>query len=115
MGEVAPSRPPPSSTVLHRPSPTYRSDGRSRPINHPLLLERRLGRGETGDGHTERRAGHVVHAHAVAELHRGRLAAVLPADADLQLGPRSPAELDRQLDELADAFLIEHLERVVPQ
>src|SRR5439155_7932886 len=49
------------------------------------------------------------------ELDRRRLAAMLPADADLELGPRSPAELDRQLDELADALLIEDLERVVPQ
>src|SRR3989475_5346685 len=61
------------------------------------------------------RAGHVIQAHVVTELHRRRLAAVLSTDADLELGPRSPAELDRQLDEFADAFLIEHLERVVLQ
>src|SRR3989475_9545967 len=92
-----------------------RLNGRAGPVDHPLLLERRLGRGETGDRHAERRAGHVVHAHTVTELHRRRLAAMLPADADLELGPRSPAELDRQLAELANALLIEHLERVSPQ
>src|SRR2546429_903952 len=58
---------------------------------------------------------HVVHAYMVTDLHGRGLAAVLPADADLQVGPGSPAEPDRQLDELADALLIEHLERVVPQ
>src|SRR5881296_3355981 len=88
-------------------------DGRSGPVDHPLLLERRLRRGETGDGHAERRAGHVVHAHMVTELHRRGLAAVLSTNADLQVGPGSPAEPDRQLDELADALLVEHLERVV--
>src|SRR5712691_10744219 len=98
---------------LHNLPSLLLSHRRPRAIHHALLLERRLGRGETGDGHAERRAGHVVHAHAVTELHRRRLAAMLPADADLELGPRSPAELDRQLDELADALLIEHLERVV--
>src|SRR6266513_5576041 len=104
-----PPQPPPSSTHLRQ---FY---GRSRAVDHALLLERRLGRGETGDGHAERRAGHVVHAHTVTELYRRRLAAMLPADADLELGPRAPAQLDGQLDELADALLIEHLERVVPQ
>src|SRR6266699_2934543 len=104
-----------TSTILPQPSPSsttcLSSHRRSGAVNHPLLLECGLGRGQTGDRQAERRAGHVVHAHAVTELHRRRLAAVLPADADLELGPRSPAELDRQLDELADAFLIEHLER----
>src|SRR2546426_9044112 len=87
------------------------SHRRAGPVNHPLLLKRRLSCGEAGDGHAERRAGHVVHAHAVTEFHRRGLATMLPADADLELGPRSPAELDRQLDELANALLIEDLER----
>src|SRR2546422_7375654 len=81
-------QPPPSSTHLRQ---LY---GRAGPVDHPLLLERRLGRGETGDRHAERRAGHVVHAHAVTEFHRRGLATMLPADADLELGPRSPAELE---------------------
>src|SRR3989441_10446878 len=92
-----------------------RLSGRAGPVDPPLLLECCLSRGETGDRHAERRAGHVIQARVVTELHRRRLAAVLSTDADLELGPRSPAELDRQLDELADAFLIEHLERVVLQ
>src|SRR2546430_647466 len=87
-------QPPPSSTHLRQ---LY---GRSGAVNHPLLLKRRLSCGEAGDGHAERRAGHVVHAHAVTEFPRRRLATMLPADADLELGPRSPAEPHRQLDEL---------------
>ena len=104
-----------TSTVLpnlHSLPSLLLSHRRPRAIHHPLLLERRLGRGETGDRHAERRAGHVVHAHAVTEFHRRGLATMLPADADLELGPRSPAEAHRQFDELADALLIEHLERV---
>src|SRR5213594_4298556 len=72
-------------------------DGSSGPVNHALLFERRLSCGETGDGHAERRAGHVGHAHTVTEFHRRGLATVLPTDADLDLGPRSPAELDIRL------------------
>src|SRR2546427_1285779 len=91
-----------TSTILHQlpPSPTTCSLSHRRPraVNHPLLLECGLSRGETGDRHAERRAGHVIQAHVVTELHRRRLAAVLSTDADLELGPRSPAELDRQLD-----------------
>src|SRR5216110_421921 len=98
---------PPSSTTC------LLSHRRPRAIDHPLLLERRLGRGEARDRHAERRAGDVVHAHVVTELHRRGLAAVLPADADLELAPGSPTEPDRQLDELADALLVEHLKRVV--
>src|SRR5207249_7166333 len=89
---VLPQPPKPPQSALDRCS---------RAIYHPLLLERCLGRGETGDGHAERRAGDVVHAHVVAELDRRGLAAVLPTDADLQLAPGSPTEPDRQLDELA--------------
>src|SRR5438034_5691007 len=57
----------------------------------------------------------IRHLHSFPTRRSSDLAAVLPADADLQVGPGSPAEPDRQLDELADALLIEHLERVVPR
>jgi glyoxylate carboligase len=50
---------------------------------------------------------------AVAELHRAGLAAVLAADADFQIGARLAAQLRGHLDQLADAFLIEHGERIV--
>src|SRR6185295_626977 len=112
LGKVASAQPPPSSPNLQN-LPNLLLDGSPRPIDHPLLLERCLGGGETGDRHAERGAGHVVHAHVVAELHRRRLTAVLPANADLEVGPGAPAQPHRELDELADALLVEYLERVV--
>ena len=49
------------------------------------LLDRRLRRGEPGDRDAERGAGDVVQAGAVAELDALGIAAVLAADADLEL------------------------------
>src|SRR6266566_5733954 len=103
---------PPSSTILHNP-PTCLSDCRSRPVDHPLLLERRLRRSKPRDGDAERRARHVVHPHMVAELHRRGLAPVLAADPDLQLVAAAAAQPHRELDQLAHAVLVEHLERIV--
>src|SRR6185295_8113671 len=91
------------------------SDRRLRPIDDARLLEGRLGRGEAGNGDPERRARYVVHSGVMAELHGARLAAVLSADADLQILPRAAAEPHRQLDQLADAFLVEDLKRVLGQ
>jgi Tol biopolymer transport system component len=52
-----------------------------------------LGRGEAGDGHAEGRAADVVEADLVAEVHRRRVAAVLAADAELEVlgGRRGPS------------------------
>ena len=47
------------------------------------LLDGSLRGGQTGDGHTEGGAGHVVQAHLVAELHAAGIAAVLAADAQV--------------------------------
>ncbi|OLB12819.1 MAG: hypothetical protein AUH07_07120 [Gemmatimonadetes bacterium 13_2_20CM_70_9] len=51
----------------------------------------------------------------MTELHRLGLAAVLPADADLELVAAAPAQPDRQLHEPPDPLLVQHLERVVLQ
>ena len=48
----------------------------------------------------------------VAELDRARLAAVLAADAELDLRVRLPPPLDADPHQVADAFGVEHLERV---
>ena len=49
----------------------------------------------------------------MAELNGGRIAAVLAADAEMQVGTGLAAERGRHLDELADAGLVETGERVV--
>src|ERR1035437_101559 len=84
-----------------------------RPLRFRLVArDGRLRGGQAGDGDAERRAGHVVHAHAVAELHRARLAAMLAADADFQVRIRLAAALDGDLHQLADAFLVEDGKRI---
>jgi hypothetical protein len=60
-------------------------------------LDRGLGGGEAGDGHAVGRAGHVVQAELVAELHRVRIAAVLAADAELDVGTGAAALGDGDL------------------
>src|SRR5687767_7323749 len=54
-------------------------------------------------GHAEGRAGHVVQPHLVEEVDRVRVAAVLAADAELQVGPGGPAPFDGDLDQPSDA------------
>jgi hypothetical protein len=43
------------------------------------------------------------------------IAAVLAADADLEVGPGGPAPFDADLDQFADALDVEGLERLVPK
>src|SRR5690606_23909551 len=78
-------------------------------------LERRLGGRDAGDGDAERRAAHVVEAELVAEPHRGRVAAVLAADAHREPRARPPPALDAYAHELADALRVELRERVLAQ
>src|SRR6185503_19058992 len=69
--------------------------------------ERGVGGSEPRDRNAERRAADVVQPEAVAEIDAARIAAVLAADADLQVGARGAAEVDGDLHEVADAALIE--------
>src|SRR5262245_45222603 len=77
-----------------------------------LFLERCLRRGEPGERHAIRRAGDVVEAEAVAERDRLGLAAVLAADAHLQVFLHAPASLDGDPHQVAHPGLVERLERV---
>ena len=65
-----------------------------------LIADGSLGGGEAGDGHTEGRAGHIVQTHLVAELHGGGIAAVLAADAQMQLGAGGAAHLAGHIHQL---------------
>src|SRR5205085_12583721 len=76
------------------------------------FLQHRLRRREAGKRDAVRRAAHVVEADRVAELDGARLAAVLAADAELDLRLRLAAALDADAHEVADALLVEDLERV---
>src|SRR5439155_26319291 len=78
-------------------------------------LEAGLGGAEPRDRNHERRARHVRHADLVTELHRRWLAAVLAADAHLEVGPRPASALDADLDELTDTFLVKDRERIMRQ
>jgi len=76
------------------------------------VLDRSLSGGQTCDGHTEGRAADVVQADVVAELHARGVAAVLAADAQAQIGAGLTAVMCSHLDQLADADLIQMLERI---
>ena len=71
-----------------------------------------LGGGEAGDWDSEGGAADVVQAHLVEEGHRRGVAAVLAADADLQVGLHGAAALHGQVHQGADACFIQRHEGV---
>src|SRR5579883_1232091 len=77
-----------------------------------LLAERRLRGREARDRNAERRARDVVESDEVAELDRGRIAAVLAADAELEVLAHLAAALARDRDQFADAFAVDRDERI---
>src|SRR6516162_1949490 len=77
-----------------------------------LFPDGRLCRGKPCNRHTERRTGDVVESDLVTECNRGRIAAVLAADADLEAAASGAAALDADAHELADAFSIDRDERI---
>src|SRR5215510_5470591 len=81
--------------------------GRASCLARRVLAERGLGGREAGDGNAERRAGDVVERELMAEGDRGRVAAVLAADADLELGARLAAALDADAHQFAHALAVD--------
>src|SRR5690606_6721765 len=71
-----------------------------------------LGGRQTGDRNAARRAGDIVQPDLVAEEDRLRIAAVLAADPDLEILASAAAPFDALLHQLADARLIDRLERI---
>src|SRR5581483_151713 len=65
-----------------------------------------VGRGQAGEGDPERRAGHVVQAHFMAEVDGSRVTAVFAADAELERVPGGPALGAGPADQFADALLV---------
>ena len=58
----------------------------------PLGLDGSLSGSQTGDGYTEGGAGYVIQTDLVAELNGGRIAAVLAADAQMDVGTGAAAQ-----------------------
>jgi hypothetical protein len=92
-----------------------------RAIRRGLSVRRRqcaecgLRRGEPRDRHPERRTRHVIKPNLVTEGDRGRIAAVLAANAELELAADFAAPLASDADQFADAVAIERNERVARQ
>src|SRR6187399_1779609 len=70
---------------------------------------------EPRNRHAKWRARHVVHAHVVAKRDRLRIATVLATDADLEIWSRRTSIAHRHRDQLANAALVELLERIFRQ
>ena len=79
------------------------------------LLEGSAAGLEPRDRDAERRAGDVVEADLVEEVHAVGVAAVLAADADLQVRLGGPALLDGDAHQPADAVAVDRLERADPE
>jgi O-acetylserine/cysteine efflux transporter len=62
---------------------------------------------EPGDGHPERRAGHVVEPDAVEEVDRRGVAAVLTADPEVQVGIGGATRFGRGAHQRADTLGVE--------
>src|SRR3954454_15206291 len=77
-----------------------------------FLAERRLRRGQARDRHPKRRAGDVVEADPIAKGDGGWVAAMLAADSELDVGPGAAAAVDPDLDQFADALLVDRDERI---
>src|SRR5215471_4211367 len=65
---------------------------------------RGLSCGKTGDGNAVGRARHVIHADAIAELDRTRVAAVLATDTDVEVVAGLAAQFDPSFNQLADTL-----------
>src|SRR3712207_4052278 len=89
-----------------------RVEGPSHPCRLGLPLQSSLGGGEAGARHPEGRARDVVEAYLVEEGDALRVAAVLPADAELEVRVLPAASLYRHPHELPDAVAVYGLERV---
>src|SRR5471032_3009771 len=77
-----------------------------------LFCKRRLRRGQPRDRHAEWAATDVIQADLVAELDRVGFAAVLAANANLEVSARLAATFDAELHQAAHAVEVNHLEGV---
>src|SRR4029078_5588420 len=72
-----------------------------------------MGSGEACDWNPERRAGDVVEADRMTELHGARGATMLTANPDLQLRANAPTGRYGKSNQLANTVSVQDLERIV--
>src|SRR6476660_5612658 len=98
--------PAPSSRLAHLPIlRRIRESGSS--LACRILAERGLRRRQPCDRHAERRARDIIERELVAEGHRGWIATVLAANADLELGARLATAFDPDAHKLAHALAVD--------
>src|ERR1700757_3286643 len=71
-----------------------------------------LRRSQPRDWHAERRSADIIHADLMAELNAFRVAAVLAADADLQIWTRFAALFDAHANHHSNTLNVEGLEGI---
>ena len=62
---------------------------------------------QTCDRHAERRAGHIIQTSVMAELDSARVAAMLTADAEVDVRTGCAAQFGSHLDQFAHTGLIQ--------
>src|SRR5206468_10640783 len=72
-----------------------------------------MGCGEAGDWNAVGRAGDVIQADRMAELHGARFTAMFTADTDLQLRADAPTGSHGNANQLPNTVLIQDLKRIV--
>ena len=96
-------------------------DGQACPSSFALTLRRllRCYRGlccrQSGDGHAEGGAAHVVHADGMAEGDAAGVAAVFSTDANFELWFDATSEVGPQFDQLSHSSAVKHLEGIIWQ
>src|SRR4051812_23318856 len=76
------------------------------------FTERRLRGRKPRNRYAERRTGNIIQADLVAERNRGGIAAMLAADAELQVLASLAPALVADADEFADTLLVNRHERI---
>src|SRR5688572_9183006 len=77
------------------------------------ILQGGMSRSQARHRHAEWRARDIIEADFIEKVHGAWVTAVLAANADFKRGPPLAALPGRHLDQLSDAFAIEHLERII--
>src|ERR1700722_7889995 len=103
----------PDSSVSLCVSVVEKSLFRSSTFDFQLVAGARLGSSKAGSQNAEWRAGDIVHAHLVAELNRGRIAAVFAANSNLEATTLLPSPFDSDLNQFSHSFTIDHRERIL--